>query len=456
MENESKGKAAMPNTNKNGKKTAVASALAGMAVAGASVNMVSAAGTDRIKLGLIGCGGRGTGAVGDAMNADPAVTICGVADLFESQAKNAADRFSKRYKDRCQIKSDNIYWGFDAYKKLAAMDLDYVAMATPPVFRPYHLRACIEAGKSVFMEKPVAVDPAGARSVIASAALADQKGLCITCGTQRRHASDYLATMEQIHSGAIGELVGGQCYWNGGGIWYRGVVAGMSELEWQCHNWYHFAWLSGDQLVEQHVHNLDVINWCFGGPPKEFLAMGNRQTRDYSDQARKAAIALNGNDKKAKQYEGDIYCHIGTELTYPNGARVLSMGRHAPKSTNRVGERIVGTKGYSDCSNSIVDYDGKKIWSFNGKATSGRTQEHQALINGIRNQKRVNEGKRIAESTLTAIGARTSAYTGRKLSWDWLLNSSKLDYLPPELEAQLKPGPGIFHEVAIPGVTKLI
>ena len=433
-----------------------ASALAGMAVAGASVNMASGQGTDRVRIGLIGCGGRGTGAVGDSMKADPTVTIHGVADLFESRAKGAADRFAKQYQDRCKITPDTIFSGFDAYRKLAAMDLDYILMATPPVFRPYHLRACIEAGKSVFMEKPVAVDPAGARSVIASGKLAEEKGLCITCGTQRRHATNYMSTIEQIHQGAIGELVGGQCYWNGGGIWYRGVEQGQTELEWQCHNWYHWNWLSGDQLVEQHVHNIDIINWCFGGPPAKFLGMGGRLTRDYSKQAREAAIKLNGDDKKADLYQGDIFCHVGTEMTYPNGAKVLSMGRHAPKSTNRVNERIVGTKGHSDCYRSIVDWKGEQIWSFEGRGTGGRTEEHAVLIEGMKNKKPVNEARRIAESTLTAIGCRMSAYTGREISWDWLLNSSKLDYLPPEVEKQLKPGPGIFHEIAVPGQTPLI
>lgn len=447
----------MGNEKIDSKKTTAASALAGMAVAGASVNLASGQGTDRIKVGLIGCGGRGMGAVGDAMGADSAVVVCGVMDLFENKAKGAAERFKKQFKDRCQIKPENIFWGFDGYRNLAALDLDYVIMATPPVFRPFHLRACIEAGKSVFMEKPVAVDPAGARSVIESARLADEKGLNITCGTQRRHSSSYMSTIEQIHQGAIGELVGGQCYWNGGGIWYRGVSEGMSELEWQCHNWYHFTWLSGDQLVEQHVHNLDIINWCFQGPPKEFLGMGNRQTRDYAKQARDVAMKLNGNDKKAKAYEGDLFCHIGSEMTYPNGARVLSMGRHAPKATGRISERIVGTKGYSNCSNTVYSHDGEKVWSFRGRGTGGRREEHQALINGMRDPaKRVNEGKRIAESTLTAIGCRMSAFTGRKLSWDWLLNSSKLEYLTPEMEKNLKPGPGIFHEIAVPGQTKLV
>jgi predicted dehydrogenase len=451
-------------SNESGKQAvSKASAAAGsFALTGAAVNMVSGAGSDRIKIGLIGCGGRGTGAVGDSMRADAAVTIMAVADAFEDKARRAADSFKRKYKDRCQIPKDQVFGGFHAYKKLCACDLDLVLMATPPVFRPYHLRAAIEAGKSVFMEKPVAVDPAGCRSVIQSARMASEKGLGITCGTQRRHAANYKATLEQIHNGAIGELVGGQCYWNGGGIWYRAPRPGMSELEWQCHNWYHWNWLSGDQVVEQHIHNIDIINWCFGGPPVRFVGMGGRLTRGYEKQAREASIALNGNDKKAELYRGDIFCHIGTELEYANGARVLSMGRHAPKSTNRVGERIVGTKGTSNCSGRIWSHEqddrgrAKEIWKFGGRNTSGRTEEHAILIRTLKGNQPVNEGKRIAETTLTAVGCRMSAYTGREFSWNWLLNSSKLDLLPADVEKNLQPGPGIFHPVAVPGKTPLI
>jgi predicted dehydrogenase len=262
--------------------------------------------------------------------------------------------------------------------------------------------------------------------------------------------------MEQIHNGAIGELVGGQCYWNGGGIWYRGPGEGMSELEWQCHNWYHWTWLSGDQICEQHIHNIDIINWCFQGPPAKFLAVGGRLTRDYERQARDAAVKLNGNDKKTEAYRGNIFCHVGTELVYPNGAHVLSMGRHAPKSTNRVSERIVGAKGHSDCRGSIWDHNGDRVWQFRGRGTNGRTEEHAILIRTLRQGKPVNEGKRIAESTLTAVGARMSAETGREISWDWLLNSSKHDLLPAEVERNLKPGPGIFPPVPVPGQTKLV
>ncbi len=434
------------------------------AVMASSLRLPSAyaQGSGRIKVGLIGCGGRGRGAVGDCMRADPAVTVMAVADAFESKATGAAENFRKKLKDRCQIKKDQVFWGFDAYRKLCACDLDLVLMATPPAFRPYHLRAAIEGGKSVFMEKPVAVDPAGCRSVIESAKMATEKGLGITCGTQRRHSGNYKATIAKIHEGAIGELVSGQCYWMGGGIWYRGPSEGMSELEWQCHNWYHWIWLSGDQVCEQHVHNIDIINWCFQGPPARFLGMGGRQTRDYEKQARDASMKLNGDDKKTEIYRGNIYCHIGTELEYPNGARVQSMGRHAPRGTSRVNERIVGTKGFSDCHGTIWSHekgdDGKNkvIWKFPGGGTNGRTEEHAILIRTLKEGKPVNEGKRIAESTLTAVGCGMSAYTGREFSWKWLLDSSKRDLLPAEVEKNLKPGPGIFPPVPMPGKTKLV
>jgi predicted dehydrogenase len=431
-----------------------------------SVNLVSEGGSDRIKIGLIGCGGRGTGAVKDSMRAEPAVTIVAVHDVFKSKAKRAAEGFKREFRDRCQIKDDHVFSGFGGYRDLCAADLDMVLMATPPVFRPYHLMAAIQGGKSVFMEKPVAVDPAGCRQVIAAAELATKKGLGITCGTQRRHSGNYKANMAKIHAGALGELVGGQCYWNGGGIWYRGpdsrIMEKWTELEWQCHNWYHFTWLSGDQVCEQHIHNIDIINWCFQGPPVRFCGMGGRLTRDYERQAREASIAINGNDKKTEAYRGDIYCHIGTELTYANGARVLSMGRHAPKSTNRNGEHIVGTEAHSNCRGTIWSHDTdakgkhKVLWEFKGRGTNGRNEEHAILVRTIREGKPINEGRRIAESTLTAVGCRMSAFTGREFTWDWLLNSSKLDYLPPDVEKNLKPGPGIFHPVAVPGQTKLI
>ncbi len=433
-------------TNKaSGNTTAAAGGLAALSLAGGTINLAHGASSGAIKIGLIGCGGRGTGAVGDSMKADPGIEVIAVCDAFTWRAEKAAKSFKNKYKDRCKIDKDHIFAGYEAYKEIVKTDADIILMATPPGFRPFHLRACIEAGKNVFMEKPVAVDPVGARSVIESAKMADEKGLNITCGTQRRHEPARQALTAEIHAGKLGELVGGQCYWNGGGIWYRGPKEGMTEMDWQCHNWYHWVWLCGDQICEQHIHNIDILNWCFGGPPKSFYAVGGRQCRDYSKQAKQASKALNdGDESKWKDYEGNIWDHIGTELEYPNGARCLSMGRHAPKSSNRVSEHIVGSKGVSDCRNRLVDHDGKELWKFTGKNHNGRTEEHAVMIRALRGKgERVNEGKRIAESTLTAIGGRMSAYTGRHFSWEWLLQKSKLSLVPDTVES----GKGLFRPV---------
>ena len=250
--------------------------------------------------------------------------------------------------------------------------------------------------------------------------------------------------MKRIHDGEIGELVGGQCYWYGGGIWFRGTRDGMTELEWQCENWYHFNWLSGDQICEQHIHNIDVMNWCFNGPPKKISANGGRAWRSYDEgQIKKAKEVCrkfnNGSEDNWEKYNGDIFDHIFAEFEYANGARCLSFSGHSP-GTGRGGEKIVGTKGTSNCSNS---YSGQNSWKYEGKNVNGQQQEHTDLVASIRAGKPLNEGQRIAESTLTAIGARMSAYTGKSLTWDQLLNS-KSDLVPKNLKA----GPGIFNPIA--------
>jgi predicted dehydrogenase len=404
-------------------------------------------GSDRLRVGIIGCGGRGTGAGRNCVEAAPGVAITAVADLFQPQAEKAAKQF--------QVAADRVFSGFGSHEQLLKTDVDLVILAAPPGFRPMHFKAAVEARKHVFMEKPIAVDPAGCRAVIEASKLAKERKLAVVAGTQRRHQAGYLETMKRIHGGDIGELVGGQCYWAGSGIWFRtkeGMVAELSDFEWQCYNWYHWDWLSGDQVVEQHIHNIDVMNWCFNGPPKTFIAMGGRQNRDTDI----LPLVLNSPDFKRMgetnghpNILGNIYDHIVAELEYPNGARVMSMSRHAPKSAGRVGERIVGTRGVSNCSDTIK---GEKPYSYSAEQKNPMVQEHIDLIQSIRSGEPLNEGIRVAESTLTAIGIRMSAYTGREFSWEWLLNSSKLDIFPKEL----KPGPGLFPPVAIPGTTQLI
>jgi myo-inositol 2-dehydrogenase / D-chiro-inositol 1-dehydrogenase len=401
-----------------------ATSAAVLGTLGANKVMGATTGTGRLRVGLVGCGGRGTGAAQNCLDAAEGVEIVVVADLFERQVTAA--------KTKLKLTSAQGYWGFDAYQKVFASDVDMVILATPPGFRPLHFEAAIAAGKHVFMEKPVAVDPVGCRSVIATAQIAKQKKLAVVAGTQRRHQPSYIETIKRIHGGDIGELVGGQCYWNGEGIWFRektGWLANVSDLEWQCWNWYHWDWLSGDQIVEQHIHNLDVMNWAFGGPPVKFYGMGGRQNR--------GSLA------------GNIWDHFAVELEYANGARVTSMCRHTPKSTTRIGERVVGTRGSSDCATSIK---GAKSYKFEGPTPNPMVQEHTDLIASIRKGEPLNEGEQVALSTLTAIGGRMSAYTGREISWNWLLNGSKLDIFPKTIAA----GPGVFTAPPVPGKTDLV
>ena len=398
---------------------------AALAAVGTPRSLGAVAGSDTIRIGIIGCGGRGSDAAKNALDSSPGVEVVAVADLFERQAVKARDRF--------KVSADKTFWGFDAYQKLLATDVNYVILATPPGFRPSHFAAAVAANKHIFIEKPVAVDPTGIRSVIATAKIATEKRLSVVAGTQRRHQASYIETMKRIHDGEMGELTGGQCYWNGDGIWFREKtdwVAGFSDFEWQCWNWYHWDWLSGDHIVEQHIHNIDVMNWAFGGPPVKFYGMGGRQNR--------------GN------IPGNIWDHFSVEMDYANGARVSSSCRHASKTATRIGERVVGTKGVAIPNNATIT--GEKNFKYAGPNVSPMVQEHADLIASIRSNTPVNEAVRVAESTLTAIGARIAAYTGREISWKWLMEGSKLDLFPQNPG----PGTGIFGPVPIPGVTPLV
>jgi myo-inositol 2-dehydrogenase/D-chiro-inositol 1-dehydrogenase len=423
-------------------------AATGATMAAVLGGLAHAQGSDRIKVGMLGCGGRGNGALVNCLDADPGVEIVALADLFESQVKSTRDRLSRneKYKERVKVDDGHMFWGFDCHEKLARCDADLLLMATAPAFRGRQLMAAIKAGKHVFTEKPVATDVAGCKEVMEASRLAQEKGLAIVAGTQRRHQASYVETMKRIHDGAIGELVGGQCYWYGEGIWFRGIPQNqaMSELEWQCHNWYHFTWLSGDQICEQHIHNIDVMNWCFHGPPAKFTAVGGRAWRSYNDEqvrlAKEVCRKFNGSEAGWEKYNGDIWDHIFAEFEYPNGARCLSFSGHSPGS-GRNGEKIVGTRGTSNCSGSIA---GANAWSFEGRGIDPMVQEHKDLIASIRSGRPLNEGQRVAESTLTAIGARIAAYTGRTISWKWLLNASRQDLVPQDVKA----GPGLFHPIA--------
>lgn len=411
------------------KSTTAASAVS---LAG-SAGFVHAKGSDKIRVGLIGCGGRGTKAAWQCVNAGSNIELFAMGELFKDRLDSSVKRIGKWAKKGTRDKINvgpRRFIGFDAYQKVLDSGVDLVILATPPHFRPLQLKAAIEAGKHVFMEKPVAVDPVGVRSVMESSKLAEKKGLAIVAGTQRRHTFGYIETMKRIHDGQIGELVGGQCYWNSGGLWHRGHNSSWSDMEYQLRNWLYFTWLSGDHICEQHVHNIDVLNWAFGGPPVKASGMGGRQSRTDS------------------KY-GNIFDHFAVEYEYANGARIMSMCRQCIGASRRVGERVVGSKGVAIPKGSI---SGNSDWNFHGRNVNGQEQEHIDLINSIRAGKPLNEGHRIAESTLTAILGRVSAYTGREVSFNWIMNASKLDLRPPKYEFCDLP----VRPVAIPGKTKLV
>ena len=390
-----------------------------------------AGGTDAIRIGLVGCGGRGTGAAIDCLSAAPGVEVVAMGDLFMDRIENSLKKIKEAHPDKVKVTKDKCFTGFDNYLKVASSpDVNLIVTAAAPGFRPIHLKAAIEAGKHVFMEKPVAVDPVGVRSVIASSELARRKGLAIVSGTQRRHQQRYLELVKRINDGAIGEIVGGQCYWNQGDLWVVKKTPQMSDMEWQCRNWLYFTWLSGDHIVEQHVHNIDVMNWVFGSLPVKVMGMGGRQQRT------------------APEY-GNIFDHFAVEFEYPNGVRVLSMCRQIPGCADRVEERIVGTKGYAFGYGEI---HGENFWKFTADEPNPYVQEQADLIASIRSGKPLNEGRRIAESTMCAIMGRMSAYTGRAISWEWAMTSSKLDLTPPKFDFGDLP----VEPVAIPGKTPLI
>jgi predicted dehydrogenase len=396
-----------------------------------------AAGSDMVRLGLIGCGGRGTHDAGKCLTATQGVELVAMGDMFKDRLDTCRKTLTESYPDKVKVTDEKCFVGWDAHKKVLATDVQWVILTEPPHFRPSHLQAAVEAGKHVFMEKPVAVDPVGVRSVIQSSELAEQKGLTIVAGTQSRRLSHFVEAAQRIHDGAIGEILGGQCVRLGDAMRSWGPKErqpGWSDMEWQLRRWLFMTWLSGDFIVEMHIHNLDVMNWLIGAHPVQCLGLGGRQQR-------------------VEPEYGDSYDHFAVEYEYPNGLRIEYMGTQIDKMTVRQDQRLVGTKGsmYTDSGRVVIQGQNKK-------AEIGRDEndpclkQHADQIEAIRRDKRLNEGRRVAESTLTCIMGRMSAYTGRALKWDWAMNASKLDLTPPAYTFGDLPMP----PVAIPGKTPLV
>jgi myo-inositol 2-dehydrogenase/D-chiro-inositol 1-dehydrogenase len=393
------------------KTTAAVGATASLLASG---NYAHAQGSGKIRVGLIGCGGRGTGAAGNCVSSSPNVEIYAMADAFQDRLDSSRKTLMEAAPGMINVTDDRCFVGLDAYKQVLAQPVDMVILATPPGFRPIHFPAAVAAGKHIFMEKPVATDAPGIRAVLAAADEASRKRLCVVAGTQRRHQAGYVDVIKRIHDGAIGDVVAAQIYWNGGGVGNgTGPIPANPTLEWEIRHWYFFTWLSGDHIVEQHVHNIDVANWVFGKHPESALAVGGRAQRTAS-------------------IYGQIFDHFAVDYTYPNNVHVMSMCRHWDGTPSNVSERFVGTKGNSDAWRNIT---GASPYKFEGKEINPYVQEHTDLIATIRAGKHVNEARQVAESTLTAIMGRMAAYSGEIVTWDQALNS----------DVSLRPTPVAFN-----------
>ena len=393
----------------------------------------------KLRAGLVGTGARGTGAAINFISAGPDLEIIALADVFQDKIDACRERFASF---NLPIPAENCFVGFDGYKKLMAIpDVDVVLLATPPQFRPDHFLEAVINNKHVFMEKPVAVDPVGIRSVITSAKKAEAIGLNVVTGTQRRHQEDYIETYKQVRSGAIGRITSAKAYWNQDHVWFREREKEWDDMEYMIRNWNNFCWLCGDHILDTHVHNIDVINWFIGKQPENAIGYGGRHRR----------------------ITGDQYDFFSIDFYYGNGVSSHSMCRQIDSCANGTGELIMGTEGYTNCANTIWDLDGKIKWQFeypldeNGNKMNQikippYVQEHMHLVHAIRTGKYVNEAEQTANSTLTAIMGRTAAYTGRLITWDEIFKSD-MDLGPSKVEF----GPvDMVFETPVPGTAVLI
>ncbi len=361
-----------------------------------------------------------------------------MADMFQDQLDNSMKKIREEVLDPKKIKvtPDTTYLGFDAYKKILAMkEVDLVLLATPPGFRPEMVRAAVEAGKHIFMEKPGAVDPVGIRSLLESTELAKQKGIAIAAGFQQRWMPQYIDLIKRANAGQMGQITGAQAYWAGDMVkWHwQPRKPEWSDMEWQIRCWPYFTWLSGDCYVEQIVHNLDVMNWMMGSTPVSCFGMGGRAVRTGPE-------------------FGNIYDHFTVEYEYPGGMRNLAMSAQMAGTTNRVSNRIEGSEGWGTVDRATSRIEGKNPWKFDKEPKNAEEVLFSSLIRGIRDSNPMNDGKLVAEATMTAIMGRTSAYTGRELKWDWIMKASKQDLRPAKYEM----GPLPVAPVSLPGQTPLV
>ncbi|MCA9132960.1 MAG: Gfo/Idh/MocA family oxidoreductase [Planctomycetales bacterium] len=417
------------------------------AMAGSQIARTAhAAGSDEIRFVVVGCGGRGSGAAMQIMNTKGNVKLVAVADAFGKKASDAVAGLRKRYGDKVDVPEDRIFSDLDGYKAAIDVDCDLVVIATPPGFKPQQFEYAVSKGRHVFMEKPVASDAPGVRRVLAAVEESKKKNLMVGIGLQRRHEPIYTETVKRLHDGAIGDIIALRVYWNGQGIWHRDrntlkglLPAGkdLSEMAYQCNNWYHFNWLSGDQICEQHIHNLDVGCWVKGEYPVECNGMGGREQR------------MGGDATKSQ-----IFDHTFCEYTFSDGTKMFSQGRHlGGHAWTNVSEFAHGSKGTSNPAGHI---DGPQAWKFTGESPNGHQQEQHDLIEALMRGEIYNEGEYGAKSTFTAILGREACYSGQVLRWDDLLAKGKdicpgIDDYTFNSEPPTMPGANGEYPVPVPG-----
>jgi myo-inositol 2-dehydrogenase / D-chiro-inositol 1-dehydrogenase len=379
-----------------------------------------------LKAGLIGCGGRGTGAAVNFLDAGPNLEIVALGDVFQDRIDKC--RQELKTQKNVEIPDEKCFVGFDNYEKVIDSGVDIVLLCTPPHFRPAHVEAAVRAGKHVFMEKPIAVDPVGARSVLVSVERAKQQGLSMVSGTIRRVQKDFMETWRKVQNGEIGDIVGANIIRNGGGLWVVRRQSGMSDMEYMLRNWANFCWLSGDHIVEQFIHEVDVMNWYLGKIPVKAMGWGGRQRR----------------------VTGDQYDFFSIEYVYDNGMHTHCAARQITGCSNLTLQHIVGTEGYANAKGMLYNNKGEEVWKYpwpekestdpTWKVTDPYVQEHINLITGIRTGNIVNDGEAQVNSTLITIMGRMSAYTGKDITWEEVMNSDL--YLGPKTY-DFGPVPGI-------------
>lgn len=423
-------------------RTTSRAAAGGVALAALPIERFAhAAGSDTIKLALVGCGGRGTGALNQNLNAGPSAKLVAMADIDRDRLDKSLQILKTQHPGQVEVSMANQFIGFDAYKDAIAL-ADLAFVTSPQGFHPYHLAEAVRQGKHVFIEKPLAVDAPGVRRVLEAAAEAKKKNLKVGVGLQRHHQPSYIETVQRIHDGAIGEITSMSCNWLGNARAGVERLPGEDEMHYQLRNWYYFTWLSGDFIVDQHIHNLDIINWIKRGHPVRAQGMGGRQVR---------------NDPKL---HGQIFDHHFVEYEYADGSKLSSQCRQGQPGTHTmVSEHVVGTKGHADLGlgQRLFRITGPGAWEARLKqGEDGHQLEHFPLIDAIRNDKPFNELETAAMSTMTAILGRMATYSGKLVEWEQAFNSN-LQLMPEtvawEMPPPVTPDAAGNYPIAVPGRT---